>query len=171
MEAVMIKPRLMDQVRNVLRVHHYSLRTEEVYVHWIKRYILFHGKRHPRELDENHIASFLTHLATHKHVSASTQNQALSAILFLYQKVLMIEPAWVENVVRAKRPQRLPVVLTRESVAALIGEMRGAHKLLARLLYYGPLREGQQGQVNRTARKPDPRVACAARLFQKAVRT
>ena len=109
----MTKPRLIDQVRNVLRVHHYSVRTEDSYIQWIKRFIFFHNKRHPREMGEKEIRSFLTHLAVDKHVSASSQNQALSALLFLYKKVLQIELEWIDDVVRAKRPKRLPVVLTK----------------------------------------------------------
>jgi integron integrase len=133
-------PRLMDQVRDVLRVHHYSLRTEQSYTHWIKRFILFHGKRHPREMGKNEIAAFLTHLAVQKDVSASTQNQALSAILFLYKKVLNIEPDWIEGVVRAKRPKRLPVVLKRDVVMKLLNQLSGTQKLLAFLIYGSGLR-------------------------------
>jgi len=133
-------PRLMDQVRDVLRVHHYSLRTEQSYTHWIKRFILFHGKRHPREMGKNEIAAFLTHLAVQKDVSPSTQNQALSAILFLYKKVLNIEPDWIEGVVRAKRPKRLPVVLKRDVVMKLLNQLSGTKKLLAFLIYGSGLR-------------------------------
>lgn len=132
--------RLMDQVRDVLRVHHYSLRTEQSYTHWIKRFILFHGKRHPREMGKNEIAAFLTHLAVQKDVSPSTQNQALSAILFLYKKVLNIEPDWIEGVVRAKRPKRLPVVLKRDVVMKLLNQLSGTQKLLAFLIYGSGLR-------------------------------
>jgi len=130
----------MDQVRDVLRVHHYSLRTEQSYTHWIKRFILFHGKRHPREMGKNEIAAFLTHLAVQKDVSPSTQNQALSAILFLYKKVLNIEPDWIEGVVRAKRPKRLPVVLKRDVVMKLLNQLSGTQKLLAFLIYGSGLR-------------------------------
>lgn len=136
----MATPRLMDQMRDVLRVHHYSLRTEQSYTHWIKRFILFHGKRHPREMGKNEIAAFLTHLAVQKDVSASTQNQALSAILFLYKKVLNIEPDWIEGVVRAKRPKRLPVVLKRDVVMKLLNQLSGTQKLLAFLIYGSGLR-------------------------------
>ncbi len=133
-------PRLMDQVRDVLRVHHYSLRTEQSYLHWVKRFILYHGKRHPREMGKNEIAGFLTHLAVQKNVSASTQNQALSAILFLYKKVLNIEPDWIEGVVRAKLPKRLPVVLKRDVVMKLLNQLSGTQKLLAFLIYGSGLR-------------------------------
>jgi site-specific recombinase XerD len=104
--------RLMDQVRSTLRVHHYSLRTEESYLYWIRRFILFHGKQHPKDMGKDEITEFLSDLAIRKNVAASTQNQALSAILFLYEKVLDIEPGWIDHVVRAKKPRRLPVVLS-----------------------------------------------------------
>ena len=131
----MEKPRLMDQVRDVLRVHHYSIRTEESYTQWIRRYIFFHNKRHPQEMGEKEITEFLTHLAVKKNVSASTQNQALSALLFLYKKVLNIELDWLDDVVRAKRPQRLPVVLSKADVIRLLNSITGEHKLLAYLIY------------------------------------
>ncbi|WP_126456275.1 integron integrase [Sulfuriflexus mobilis] len=131
----MEEPRLMDQVLYALRTHRYSLRTEQSYIQWIKRYIFFHNKRHPRDMDASHIASFLSYLAVEKHVAASTQNQALSALLFLYKKVLNIEPAWVDDVIRAKRPARLPVVLDRETVTLLLSHMHGVHRLMAKLLY------------------------------------
>ena len=131
----MSKPRLIDQVREEIRVRHYSLRTEKTYIQWIRRYILFHDKRHPCEMGEKEISAFLSHLAVTRHVSASTQNQALSAILFLYQKVLDQKLDWLEDVVRAKRPQRLPVVLTRSEVSLLLGEISGVNGLVARVLY------------------------------------
>ncbi len=109
----MNKPRLIDQTRNVMRLHHYSIRTEETYIQWIKRFIFFHNKRHPKEMGEKEIRSFLTHLAVDKHVSASIQNQALSAILFLYKRVLELKLDWIDDVVRAKRPKYLPVVLIK----------------------------------------------------------
>jgi len=130
----------MDQVRDVLRVHHYSLRTEQSYLHWIKRFILFHNKRHPRDMGKAEIGAFLSDLAVRKNVSASTQNQALAAILFLYKKVLNIEPEWIEGVVRARRPKRLPVVLKREVVLRLLDQLRGTHRLLAYLIYGSGLR-------------------------------
>ena len=116
----MTQPRLLDQVRDALRVRHYSIRTEEAYIQWIKRYILFHHKTHPRELAEADISAFLTDLAVNKNVSASTQNQALSALLFLYQQVLGIKLVWLDDVVRAKRPKRLPVVLSRDEVQRVL---------------------------------------------------
>jgi len=129
------KPRLIDQTRNVLRLFHYSIRTEETYIQWIKRFIFFHNKRHPKEMGEKEVRSFLTHLAVDKHVSASTQNQALCAILFLYKRVLEIELEWIDDVVRAKRPKYLPVVLSREEVKKLLNAMNGTNGLIVKLLY------------------------------------
>lgn len=136
----MNSPRLMDQVRDTLRVHHYSLRTEQSYLQWIRRFIIFHGKRHPREMGADQISAFLTHLAVQKDVAASTQNQALSALLFLYKKVLGIEPAWIQDVVRAKRPKRLPVVLSQETVRRLLDGLGGSHRLIAYLIYGSGMR-------------------------------
>jgi site-specific recombinase XerD len=110
------KPKLLDQVRNVIRCHHYSIRTEQSYIDWIKRYILFHGKQHPENLNEGHVGEFLTHLAVQKKVAASTQNQALCAIVFLYKKVLEMPLGQSETITRAKKPEKLPVVFTREEV-------------------------------------------------------
>jgi integron integrase len=121
-------------------MRHYSVRTEEAYVSWIKRFILFHGKRHPMEMGKDEITRFLSALAVHGHVSASTQNQALCALLFLYRHVLDQNPGWLEDVVRAKRPQRLPVVLTRPEVKALLGALEGVHWIMASLLYGAGLR-------------------------------
>jgi integron integrase len=126
---------LLDQIRDALRVRHYSIRTEETYLQWIKRYILFHNKTHPRDLGEVAISAFLTHLAVNKNVSASTQNQALSALLFLYQQVLGIKLDWLDDVVRAKRPKRLPVVLSREEVQRVLKLIPGTNGLMARLMY------------------------------------
>jgi integrase len=136
----MKQPRLLDQVRDAIRLRHYSIRTEEAYTQWIRRFILFHDKKHPRAMGETEITSFLTHLAVDKHVSASTQNQALSALLFLYKEVLQMELDWLTDVVRAKRPQRLPVVLTREEVQRLLEEIPGTNGLAARLMYGTGLR-------------------------------
>ncbi len=136
----MPQPRLLDQVREALRVRHYSLRTKESYVSWIKRYIVFHDKRHPRELGEHEITQFLTHLATHRKVAASTQNQALSALLFLYKEVLNMNLPWLGDVVRAKRPSRLPVVLPRHDTKRLLHELTGTNWLIANLLYGSGLR-------------------------------
>lgn len=128
-------PKLLDQVRDRLRVKHYSIRTETQYLQWIRRFILFHGKRHPREMGAVEVEAFLTHLAVAGRVAAATQNQALSALLFLYREVLNIDLPWLDKVVRAKQPQRLPVVLTRQEVTAILDRMTGVHGLMARLLY------------------------------------
>ena len=134
------KPKPLDQVRQAIRARHYSKRTEKTYADWIKRFILFHGKRHPLDMGEPEINQFLTDLAVNKKVSASTQNQALSALLFLYQHVLKKPLEWIDPAVRAKKPKRLPVVLTREEVKAILGPMEGGPKLVATLLYGAGLR-------------------------------
>jgi integron integrase len=131
----MENPRLLDQVRDALRVRHYSLRTEDSYLQWIKRFILFHKKRHPRDMGEQEITAFLTHLAVDKNVAASTQNQALSAILFLYKDVLKHKLSWLDNVVRAKRSVHVPEVLSPDQVRRLLGQLDGVHQLVAQLLY------------------------------------
>ncbi|MDP1605317.1 MAG: integron integrase [Rhodocyclaceae bacterium] len=118
-----------------MRVKHYSIRTETQYVHWIKRFILFHDKRHPREMGAPEVEAFLTDLAVVGGVSASTQNQALSALLFLYREVLEVQLPWLDNVTRAKPSRRLPVVLTPAEVRAVLGRMEGVHGLMGRLLY------------------------------------
>lgn len=128
-------PKLLDLVRDRIRLKHYSIRTEASYVQWIRRFILFHNKQHPREMGAPEVEAFLTHLAVAGDVSASTQNQALSALLFLYREVLGVDLPWLDSMTRAKRPQRLPVVLTREEVRAILAEMTGVYGLLARLLY------------------------------------
>jgi integron integrase len=134
------KPKLLEQVRAAIRLRHYSLRTEDTYVHWIKRFIVFHGKRHPVEMGEQEIAQFLSALAVDRQVSASTQNQALNAVLFLYRQVLDLNPGWIDNVVRAKRPQRLPVVLRKHEVKALLDALEGVHWIMGHLLYGAGLR-------------------------------
>jgi integron integrase len=128
-------PKLLDQVRNKIRVKHYSIRTETQYLQWIKRFILFHGKRHPKDMGAAEVEAFLSHLAVEGNVSASTQNQALSALLFLYREVLAIELPWLDDVVRAKKPQRLPSVLNRAEVSLVLERMEGTYSLMARLLY------------------------------------
>jgi integron integrase len=133
-------PKLIDQVRDRLRVKHYSIRTEQVYVDWIKRYIFFHDKRHPKELGAEELEAFLTHLAVAGKVSASTQNQAKSALLFLYREVLGMQLPWLENITQAKAPKRLPVVLTVSEVQALLSHLKGTHLLIASLLYGGGMR-------------------------------
>ena len=128
-------PKLLDQVRDLIRLKHYSIRTETQYVQWIRRFILFHGKRHPREMGGAEVEAFLTHLAVEGGVAAATQNQALSALLFLYREVLGVDLPWLDNVTRAKKPQRLPTVLSPAEVAAVLERMEGTHALMARLLY------------------------------------
>jgi integron integrase len=134
------KPKLLDQVRDVIRRKHFSIRTEQSYVDWIRRFILFHNKRHPREMAEAEVTEFLTHLARDGRVAASTQNQALSALLFLYKQVLKQEIGWLEGVERAKRPTRLPVVLTRDEVHKIFAHLHGTLRLMAGLLYGSGLR-------------------------------
>ena len=132
--------RLIDRVGNVMRLKHYSLRTERTYWDWIERFIRFHGMRHPSEMAEAEVGAFLTHLARDGKVAASTQNQALSALLFLYKEVLKQEIGWLEGVQRAKKPMRLPVVLTPEEVHKLFAQLRGTTRLMAGLLYGSGLR-------------------------------
>ena len=134
------KPKkLLDQVRDAMRLKHYAYRTEETYMQWIKRYILFHGKRHPKDMGRLEIEVFLTDLAVNQHVAASTQNQALNALLFLYHKVLGIEIAGI-NAVRANPPRNLPVVLTKAEVRTVIQKIAGRHQLVVKLLYGSGLR-------------------------------
>jgi len=134
------KPKLLDQVREAIRTKHYSPRTEEAYVQWIKRFIFFHNKRHPAEMGELEINQFLSHLAVKGNVASSTQNQALSAILFLYRDVLGRQVGDIGSVMWAKKPKRLPVAFTREEVKAILGNLTGTHWLMASLLYGAGLR-------------------------------
>jgi len=129
------QPRLLDRVRAAVRLHHYSRSTEQSYVGWIRRFILFHNKRHPSEMGRVEVARFLSALAVDRRVSASTQNQALSALIFLYKEVLGRDLPWLEDVVRARTPRRLPVVLTRDEVRAVLGRLHGTPRLVATLLY------------------------------------
>ncbi len=133
------QPRLLDRVHDAIRVRHYSPRTEQAYVSWIRRFIVFHAVRHPVEMGAPEVTAFLSHLAT-RGVSASTQNQALSAILFLYDAVLGQRLAWMQDIVRAQRPVRLPVVLSHEEVASLLGRLHGPVWLMASLMYGAGLR-------------------------------
>jgi integron integrase len=172
-------PRLLDRMRAVLRTRHYSIRTEDSYVQWAKRFILFHGKRHPSAMGSEEINAYLTHLAVERHVSASTQSQALAAILFLYRDVLGEEVPWLTELVRAPRRERAPVVLTREEVRRLLGAMSGTAQLAARLLYGTGMRllEGlrlrvkdldfetgevvvRSGKGNKDRATPLPRMLC-----------
>jgi len=170
------QPRLLDRVREEMRLRHYSLRTEKTYSEWIKRYILFHDKRHPSGMGETEITTFLTWLATDRKVAASTQNQALAALLFLYKNVLGVELDWLDGIVRARRPVRVPVVLTKDEVRARPLDDEG-HEQTARLasLWHRdarqrgaaaqgigyrfrlspdrhPFRQGKQGSRHRAAR-------------------
>ncbi len=128
-------PRLLTRVRQAIRLRHYSYRTEQAYVDWVKRFVIFHGKRHPAEMGAAEVEAFLSHLATERGVASSTQGQARSALLFLYKQVLGADLPWLVNVVSARASRRLPVVLTPREVQALLGEMNGAMGLIAALLY------------------------------------
>ena len=133
------KPKLIDQVRGVTRMKHYSLRTEKSYIHWIRRYIYFHKKRHPQQMGAGEVQSFLSDLAVRQHVSASTQNQALNALVFLYKHVLKQELGVVEAI-RARRPKRLPVVLIREETQRVLSLLSGVNQVIGSLLYGSGLR-------------------------------
>jgi len=132
--------RLLDQVREAVRTRHYSLRTEEAYLRWVRQHILFCGKRHPSGLGAREVSAFISHLAVARKVSASTQTQALSALLFLYREVLALPTGWVDDVERAKKPQRLPVVFTHEEARAVLSHLRGEPWLMASPLYGSGLR-------------------------------
>ncbi|PWB59014.1 MAG: integron integrase [Nitrosomonadales bacterium] len=133
-------PRLLDQVRGKIRLKHYSIRTEQAYLDWIKRFICHFGKRHPNEMGAREVEVFLTWLAVEGRVAVSTQNQAKSALLFLYREVLGADLPWLENVEQAKTPKRLPVVLTQAEVQALLSGLSGTHWLVAGLLYGAGMR-------------------------------
>jgi integron integrase len=139
-QVFMAARKLLEQVRDAARVRHLSLRTEDAYVRWVRRYVVFHGKRHPSELGTREISAFLTHLAVDEQVAASTQNQALAALVFLFRSLLEAEMPELDRVVRARRPERLPVVFSREEIRAVLAEMNGTHLLLASLLYGSGLR-------------------------------
>jgi integron integrase len=134
------KPKLLAQVRQQIRLRNYSIRTEAVYAEWVKRYIRFHRYRHPAEMGVAEIEAFLSHLAVGRNVSGSTQNQALAALLFLYKQVLGVNLPWLDDIVRAKKPKHLPVVLTRDEVARVLDELSGVQWLVANLLYGAGLR-------------------------------
>jgi len=133
-------PRLLDRVHDIIRRKHYSIRTEQAYADWIKRFILFHDKRHPSDLGATEVEAFLTYLAVERDVSAATQNQAQSALLFLYREALGVDLPWLDNVERAKRPIKLPVVLTVDEVARILERLTGTHRLIGRLMYGTGLR-------------------------------
>jgi len=134
------KKKLLDRVRDAIRVKHYSIRTEQAYVNWVRRFILFHDKRHPKDMGADEIEEYLTYLAVDRNVAASTQNQALSALLFLYQNVLKKDLDRPVDAVRAKKPKRLPTVLTREEAQQVLAAMSGTSQLIAKLLYGAGLR-------------------------------
>lgn len=134
------KPKLLDRLREAIRSRHYSPRTEQSYVQWVKRFVLFHDKKHPAEMGEAEINAFLTHLAVKENVSASTQNQALSALLFLYRHVIGREVGDLGEVIRARKPKRLPVVMTREEVKSVLQQLQGDKWLMASLMYGAGLR-------------------------------
>jgi integron integrase len=134
------KPKLLDRVREKIRAKHYSLRTEHAYVAWIRRFILFNDKKHPGEMSAPEVEQFLTHLAIEGRVASATQNQALAALLFLYRDVLEVELPWIANVVRARMPVRVPVVLPRADVQRLLDQLEGELHLIAQLLYGSGLR-------------------------------
>jgi integron integrase len=136
----MAEKRLRDQLRDVARLRHLGLRTEETYWNWIKRFIVFHQKRHPREMGSEEITAFLTHLAVDGRVAASTQNQAFNALLFLYRQVLKLDMPDIKGAVRARQPRKLPVVLTREETEAVIARLDHTNRLIASLLYGSGLR-------------------------------
>lgn len=178
------KPRLLDQVRELIRVRHYSIRTEQAYLQWIRRFIAFHRSTHPRDMGAEEVSAFLSHLALERNVAASTQNQALNAILFLYRDVMKVQLPWLDDVQRAKKPQRLPVVLTRDEVRALLAHMQGTTWLMAALIYGGGLRlleclrlrvkdvDFQYGQlVIRDAKGQKDRVTLLPRNLVDSLRT
>jgi len=135
--------KLLDRMRRVIRSKHYSYRTEKAYVQWARRFIFFHGRRHPREMGKSEVEAFLTFLAVDRHVAAATQNQALNGILFLYRDVLEIELPWVDDVVRAKRSTRMPVVLSPAEVRAVLANLGPPHDLVVSVLYGSGLRIGE----------------------------
>ncbi len=139
-QGVTPKPRLLDEVRHRIRAKHYSRRTEQSYTHWIKRFILFHGKRHPNDMGASEVEAFLSSLAVERNVSASTQRQALAAILFLYKEVLSVDLPWLDGITRAKERVRVPVVLSKSEVVRLLTVLDGVHALMARLMYGSGMR-------------------------------
>jgi integrase len=145
-----IEPRpqkLLDRVREIIRIKHYSYRTEETYVFWVRHYILFHDKQHPKDMNSPEIEAFLSHLAIKENVAASTQNQALSALLFLYREVLNLELNAPVDAIRAKRPRYLPTVLTKEEVVEVIRHLSGTYQLVVQLLYGSGLRLSEALQL------------------------
>lgn len=136
----LLKPRLMPRLREAFRFRRYSLKTEKAYVQWIKRYIHFHGKRHPEEMGATEVTAFLNYLANARHVAAATQNQALAALLFLYREVFEVQLPWLDGIVRAKTTKRLPTVLTRSETQSVLSQLSGTRLLMVSLLYGAGLR-------------------------------
>ncbi|MBD1929498.1 phage integrase N-terminal SAM-like domain-containing protein [Trichocoleus sp. FACHB-90] len=134
--------KLLEQVQDVIRLKHYSYQTEKTYIYWIRRYILFHNKRHPKDMESKEIEEFLTHLAVNENVAASTQNQALHAVSFLYKEVLKQDLDLKVDAVRAKKSNYLPTVLTKDEVLAILQKLSGVYQLLIKLLYGTGLRCG-----------------------------
>jgi integrase len=169
------KPKLLDAVRDKIRLKHYSIRTETAYADWIRRFIRFHDRQHPANLEAAHVTAFLTHLAVAGKVAASTQNQARSALLFLYKEVLEIELPWLEGVISAKTPRRLPVVLTEEKVKRFLLRTDGTPGLMLKLIYGSGMRimelrtkRPSSGQCTKpcvmpASQSPPPRTRCAIR--------
>jgi len=140
MESNHSKSPFLEQIRQIMRVQHYAIRTEQSYVNWIRRYILFHDKKHPQDMAEPEVAAFLTHLSVNRNVSPSTQGQALNALIFLYRKVLNQPLGEIQGIVRAKKKEKLPVVLTEAEVAGVLSNLEGTHWLVACILYGSGLR-------------------------------
>ena len=167
---------LSGAVRNAVRARHYSLATERAYVHWIKRFVVFHGRRHPRDLGASEVSSFLSWLANVGHVAAATQNQALAALLFLYRQVLGLDLPWLHDVIRAKKPKRLPNVLTQDECRPLLDKVDSEHALMARLMYGSGMRISEclslrvkdvdigLRQIARGSASRFPRTPCATPL-------
>ncbi len=140
------KKNLLDDIREVMRLRHYSIRTEQTYINWVKRFCVFHKMKHPRKMGIPEIEAFLSHLATHEKIGRSTQNQAFNALLFLYKEVLRIPLEEPINALRAPRRQRIPVVMTREETQRVLGAMSGTMKTMAQLMYGSGLRRNKGGQ-------------------------
>ncbi len=140
LSSVPARRTFIDDVRDVIRTRHFSYRTEETYIHWIKRFIVHHGMRHPKRMGQAEVAAFLNHLAVGQEVAASTQNQAMHALVFAYRAVLGVDLGWIDGLVRAKKPLRLPVVLNQAEVTAVLAHLEGTHRLMANLLYGSGMR-------------------------------
>ncbi len=136
----MARSKLLEDVRDTLRLRHYSYRTEKSYIYWIRKFILFHQKRHPAEMGKDEIRNYLTFLARQRKVSASTQNQALSALLFLYKHVLQKEIGYIDQIERAKKPKRIPVVFSKAEAKQILAQLNGKYWLAAALMYGAGLR-------------------------------